>query len=152
MDDIASYAELGNKPIAESQIVDATYTLLYNSGLYFETLIEWDNKPEIEKTWEAFKDFTVQAQTKLFRQQAVTTASRGYGYHAQRMPPPPVGYVFPPTPPYTAPLTTDTASMAGSHMSQLTTAMTEQYANFANSVTSAMATQLASFEKRLAGH
>lgn len=152
MDDIASYAEIGNKPIAQSQIVDATYTLLYNSSLYFEALIEWDNKPDNDKTWEAFKEFTVQAQTKLIRQQAVTTASRGYAYQAHHMPPPPVGYVLPPPPPYVAAPPPDAPSIAGTQISQLTEAMTTQYANFANSITNAMTTQLASIEKRLAGN
>ncbi|MGL4349108.1 MAG: hypothetical protein ACRCT2_00750, partial [Plesiomonas shigelloides] len=152
MDDVASYAELGNKPIAESQIIDAMYTLLYNSGLYFEALVEWDNKPDDERTWSAFKEYTVQAQTKLFRQQAVTTASRGYANHAQQLPPPPVGYVLPPPPPYTQQLQTDAASLAGTHISQLTTAMTEHYANFANSVQTKLEAQIQTLEKRLASH
>lgn len=152
MDDVATYAELGNKPIAQSQILDATHTLLYNSGLYFQQLVEWDNKPVNEKTWEVFKDYMIQAQTTLIRQQQVTTASRGYGYHAQQMPPPPVGYVLPPPPPFAAAPPSDAASIAGTQISHLTEAMTTQYANFANSVTNGLATQLASIEKRLAGN
>ena len=159
MDDIASYAELGNKPIAETQIIDATYTLLYNSGLYFDALIEWDGKPAAERTWTAFKDYTVKAQTTLFRQQAVTTASRGYAHHIRQFQLPTMGYALPPPPPpyaatmpYANALQTDAESVAGTHISQLTTAMTEQYTNFANSVTSKLEQQLNTLEKRLAGY
>ena len=160
MDDIASYAELGNKPIAETQIIDATYTLLYNSGLYFDPLVEWDNKPDADRTWTEFKDFLVQAQTKLFRQQNVTAASRGYAHQMHQVQQPPVRYILPPPPPppyaaampYGTPPPPDAASVAGTHISQLTTAMTEQYTNFANSVTSKLEAQLSTIEKRLSGY
>ena len=69
----------------------------------------------------------------------------------QQLPPPPAGYVLPPPPPYAAAIQTDAASVAETHISQLTTAMTEHYANFANSVQAKLEAQISTLEKRLAG-
>lgn len=77
-------ADIGGQPYTVPQILNTGYTLVYNSGLYFDELQEWDAKPEQDKTWTNFKTHIVQAQTKLHRQRQATSAQRlGYSAHMQ---------------------------------------------------------------------
>jgi hypothetical protein len=59
------------------------YTLVYNTGLYFDECKEWKAKPEDDKTWENFKIFFLQAQTELRQQQQATSARAGFSAVAE---------------------------------------------------------------------
>lgn len=71
-------AEIGNQPYSHEQIVNAAYTLIYNTGMFFEDCKIWNKKPVAEKTWDNFKTFFFEAHREL-RQQQTTQQS---GFHA----------------------------------------------------------------------
>ena len=48
-------AEAGGQPFTTQQLVDMAYTLVFNTGLYFDDCKTWVHHPIAEKTWDNFK-------------------------------------------------------------------------------------------------
>ena len=72
IEDCAEFAEDGNSPLAANQILHAAYSLVFNSGAYFDELKEWDRKPAAQRaTWDQFKAFMQEAQQRRNRTQRV---------------------------------------------------------------------------------
>ena len=44
-------------PNRRQQIVSISFTMVENSGIYYDGVKEWRRKDTAEKTWEAFKTF-----------------------------------------------------------------------------------------------
>ena len=44
-------------PYSRHQIVSIAFTLVENSGIYYDGVKEWRRKDTADKTWEAFKTF-----------------------------------------------------------------------------------------------
>jgi uncharacterized protein with HEPN domain len=76
--EIEEYATDGQRPIRENDIVDAIYTVIYNTGVYFDDCVEWDDKPATAKTWPNFKAHFNQAQLRARRRQKATTKMTGF--------------------------------------------------------------------------
>ena len=57
IDDSVQYAADGNVAFTPGQILQTSYHAVSASGLYNEACKEWRRKPELQKTWAAFKQF-----------------------------------------------------------------------------------------------
>jgi len=71
-------ADSANQAFSDAQILTLAFTLVYNTGLYFDECKEWKAKPEADKTWDAFKIFFLTAQTELREQQQATSGRSGF--------------------------------------------------------------------------
>ena len=76
--EVQEYALDGNRPVGEDDIVDAMYTVIFNTGVYFDDCSDWDDKPSYSKTWAEFKTFFAAAQLRARRRQKATTKMGGF--------------------------------------------------------------------------
>lgn len=76
------YAEAGNQPFSNAQILNNAYTIVFKTGMYFDDCKEWTRLPAALKTWNAFKLHFLEAQ-RLNREQQQTTAQAGF--HANKL-------------------------------------------------------------------
>jgi hypothetical protein len=77
VEDTMELADAGNQPFSPAQIVNTSYTLVFNTGMYFDECKEWDKKDPADKTWATFKKHFLQAQ-RLLRLQQQTSQKAGY--------------------------------------------------------------------------
>lgn len=77
IEECAEFAEAGNQPYTAPQILNTAYTLVYNTGMFFEDCKLWNRKPDADKTWVNFKTHFLEAQREL-RLQQQTTKQAGY--------------------------------------------------------------------------
>jgi hypothetical protein len=78
IEDCQDFADDGNQPFTDRQILNTAYTLVFNTGAYFDECKTWNAKPANEKIWENFKTHFLAAQETLRMQQE--TAQQG-GFH-----------------------------------------------------------------------
>ena len=64
--------------IADKDIVDTIYTMVYNMGLFYDNCDKWDDRKRNEKTWENFQAHFQAAHCKFKRNQKVSTCAGGY--------------------------------------------------------------------------
>ena len=76
--EVQEYARDGQRPIPENDIVDAIYTVIYNTGIFFDNCNDWDDKSARSKTWASFKQHFNAAQLKVRRRQKATTKMGGF--------------------------------------------------------------------------
>jgi hypothetical protein len=81
IEDCIDFATDGGAPSTDAQILNSAYTLVFNTGLYFDDTKTWNRRPAIEKTWENFKIHFLQAQLDLQAQQ-MTTQQGGFANRA----------------------------------------------------------------------
>ena len=67
--------------IVDEDIVDTTYTLVYNTGLLYDDCNKWNKKQRDEKTWANFQAHFQSEQRKYKRKQKSST--RAGGYHSE---------------------------------------------------------------------
>jgi hypothetical protein len=79
VEDTLELADAGNQPFSPNQIVNTAYTLVFNTGLYFDECKDWDKQIPAAKTWTNFKQHFLLAQRTLRLQQQT---SQQAGYHA----------------------------------------------------------------------
>ena len=65
-------------PYTRQQIVSIAFTMVENSGIYYDGAKEWHQKDTADKTWEAFKKVFAR-EFREIRVQPRTSASEGYG-------------------------------------------------------------------------
>ena len=65
-------------PYTRQQIVSIAFTMVENSGIYYDGIKEWRQKDTAENLWEAFKTFFAR-EFREIRVQPRTSASEGYG-------------------------------------------------------------------------
>ena len=70
--------EVPGATIAYKNIVDTIYTLVYNTGLFYDDCDKWDDKQRDEKTWAKFQAHFQAAQQKYKRKQKSSTHAGGY--------------------------------------------------------------------------
>jgi hypothetical protein len=70
-------AEAGSQPFTAAQILNTAYTLVYNTGFFFNDCKTWNRKPAANKTWDAFKVHFFEAHMQ-HRLQAHTTQQAGF--------------------------------------------------------------------------
>ena len=76
--EIQEYARDGHHPISEHDVIDAIFTVVYNTGIFFDACNEWDDKPMSSKTWLNFKQHFNAAQLKARRRQKATAKMGGF--------------------------------------------------------------------------
>jgi hypothetical protein len=62
----------------DTQVLTLSYTLVYNTGLYFNECKTWNAKDAANKTWDNFKTFFLHTQAELRLQQQATSACAGF--------------------------------------------------------------------------
>ena len=72
-------ADAGGQPFTPTQILNTAYTLVYNTGMYFDECKLWRPKLPADKTWANFKTHFLEAQRDLQLQQQTTQQA---GFHA----------------------------------------------------------------------
>ena len=75
--EIQEFANDGGRTIAYKNIVDTIYTLVYNTGLFYDDCDKWDDKQRDEKTWAKFQAHFQAAQQKYKRKQKSSTHAGG---------------------------------------------------------------------------
>ena len=65
--------------IANEDIVDTVYTLVYSTGLFYENCDKWDNKQRDENTWANLQAHFQAAQRKYKRKKSSTCAGEYHG-------------------------------------------------------------------------
>ena len=65
--EIQEFANDRGKKIADKYIVDTIYTLVYNTGLFYNDCNKWDEKQWDKKTWAKFQAHFQSAQRKYKR-------------------------------------------------------------------------------------
>jgi hypothetical protein len=83
IEDAMEIADAASQAFTEAQILTLAYTLVYNTGLYFDECKEWKAKPAPDKTWDNFKMFFLDAQSELRQQQQATSARAGFSASAE---------------------------------------------------------------------
>ena len=53
--DIQEFANYIGRTISDEDIVDTIYTLVYNTGLFYDDCDKWDEKQRDEKNWANFQ-------------------------------------------------------------------------------------------------
>jgi hypothetical protein len=81
IEDAMEVADAANQAFSDAQILTLSYTLVYNTGLYFDECKEWKAKPAGAKTWDTFKIFFLVAQAELREQQQATSGRSGFSAH-----------------------------------------------------------------------
>ena len=64
--------------IANEDIIYTIYTIVYNTGLFYEDCDKWDKKQQDEKTWANSQAHFQSAQRKYKRKQKLSTCAGGY--------------------------------------------------------------------------
>jgi hypothetical protein len=77
IEDCQEFADDGNQPFTDPQLLNTAYTLVFNTGSYFDECKTWNNKPAQDKNWDNFKTHFLAAQEMLRMQQA-TSAQQGF--------------------------------------------------------------------------
>ena len=72
-------ADAGGQPFTPTQIINTAYTLVFNTGMYFDECKTWRQLPNNDKTWTQFKTHFLEAQKDLRLQQQTTQQA---GFHA----------------------------------------------------------------------
>ena len=78
VEEAVDYADAGGQPYTTGQVINAAYTLVFNTGMFFEDCKYWRQKADADKTWENFKiHFNEAHQQQRIQQATMQTA----GYH-----------------------------------------------------------------------
>jgi uncharacterized coiled-coil protein SlyX len=78
INDAVAFADAGGEPIQAKRILRTAYSIVYDTGLYYETLEKWDDKPAADKTWKNFQTHMNIAKTKMDKR---CQADKAAGYH-----------------------------------------------------------------------
>jgi hypothetical protein len=73
--EIQTYAQAGNQTFTDHQIVDATYTISYKTGVYYDDCDDWLDLPAAEQTWANFQTHFTAAHRKAKRKQRFNASS-----------------------------------------------------------------------------
>ena len=76
--EIQEFANNRGRTIADEDIVDTIYTLVYSTGLFYDDFNRWDDKQRDGKNWANFQSHFQAAQRKYKRKQKPSTRAGGY--------------------------------------------------------------------------
>jgi hypothetical protein len=77
------YAHDAGHLYSEAQRLSKAHALVFNTGLFFETLDKWEDLPFINQTYPQICTYITQAQNHL--QNKKTTKQHGYGLAVEQM-------------------------------------------------------------------
>ena len=75
--EIQEFAKNRGRTISNEDIVDTIYTLVYNTGLFYDDRDKWNDKQRDEKTWAKFKAHFQSVHQKYKRKHKVSTRAGG---------------------------------------------------------------------------
>ena len=75
---VQEYANDGYRPISNNDIIDAIYTVIFNTGMYYDDCEKWSEKPTAQQSWTTFQAHFTEAQRKIRRRQKATSHQGGY--------------------------------------------------------------------------
>ena len=78
LQDIQEFSTDRGRSIAEVDITNVLYMVIYNTGAYYEECKKWSDKSTVEKTWENFQTFFQDAQRKLRKKRQAMKQKIGY--------------------------------------------------------------------------
>jgi hypothetical protein len=78
IEDSMEVADAASQAYTKAQVLTISYTLVYNTGLYFDECKTWNAKAVADKTWDKLKTFFLHAQSELRLQQQATSARTGF--------------------------------------------------------------------------
>jgi hypothetical protein len=78
IEDAMEFADAGNTPYTQEQILANAYYLIFATGMYAEACKEWRRLPAIQKTWARFQQHFTEAYNDMIVSQKTTQAG---GYH-----------------------------------------------------------------------
>ena len=76
LEEAMEVADAAGQPFTDPQVLTIAYTLVYNTGLYFDDTKTWNAKAEADKTWDNFKTHFLLAQTELLNLALIRLVSR----------------------------------------------------------------------------
>jgi hypothetical protein len=56
VEDYVDYAELGNQPLTQRQVIAKAYVILNKTRRFKTDITDWNRRPDLEKSWINFKD------------------------------------------------------------------------------------------------
>jgi len=65
-------AKAGDKPIDNRKIIRVTYMHIKMTGIFNEACDTWDDKAEVNKTWDKFKQYFITAQLQSYQKEKQT--------------------------------------------------------------------------------
>ena len=65
IDDLVHYADAANSPYTQAQIINMGYIILNRTGFFRRWILDWNDRPQIRKTWENFEIHFREAQHQL---------------------------------------------------------------------------------------
>jgi hypothetical protein len=76
--EVQEIATDGRRPISDNDAIDAIYTVIYTTGIFFDACEEWNDKTTADKTWVNFQTHFVKAQRKTRLRQKATAKQGGF--------------------------------------------------------------------------
>ena len=76
--DIQEFATYGWDIIGEVDITNVLYTVIYNTGAYYEECKKWYDKAKVDNIWENLQTFFQDSQRKLSKKSQAMTPKTGY--------------------------------------------------------------------------
>ena len=82
IEEAVAYAEAGQTPFTQQQILQKAYLLILKTGIYSDDCRSWKRRPQSEHTWANFKPHFTLAYTYLRESQLATGESMFHGANA----------------------------------------------------------------------
>jgi hypothetical protein len=82
LQNVQELAADANRPIPNSDLIDAAFAILTDCGLYDDACSTWELRPAVEQTWPNLKAHFIAAQTILHRRRSRSTSNSGYTANA----------------------------------------------------------------------
>ena len=73
IEDAVEFAAAGSTPYTAEQVVNISYQLIYEIGMFADNCKLWKRNPDVDKTWTAFKQYFSLAHQGLRKAQVGTT-------------------------------------------------------------------------------
>jgi hypothetical protein len=84
INDYANMAKVAEAPEMTTQLIKIRLIIITHSTIFFSDIRKWNGKPEVDRTWPAFKTHFIEAQKAIKRSQpTVTTDSLGFHHGGQ---------------------------------------------------------------------
>ena len=83
VDDLVELAALAATPLSIAQQVNIGYIILHKTGKQFRSIVEWNRKPVVDKTWANFKTHFCTAHKEL--RSTINLTAQDAGMHHANM-------------------------------------------------------------------
>jgi uncharacterized coiled-coil protein SlyX len=75
---VHEFANDAGRPITNNRVMDALYTVIFNTGVMCNECEKWEDKAVADRTYENFKTHFATAQRKLKHRQKTSTKQGGF--------------------------------------------------------------------------